>query len=147
MDNSQTRRLVLKSVLLFKCYHNLFPLLHIGGLNCYPPENSVSSKCYEELNSVFRLCKHYKVRNGGADAQTVHKLQAACISCSVITVIRSVKFASVEWWMWAADCLEQPLISQGAQNTPYLVKGSQGLCGIGRSQAYKWSFRGELGLW
>lgn len=35
--------------------------------------------------------------NGGADAQTVHKLQAACISCSAITAIRSVEFDSLKW--------------------------------------------------
>lgn len=38
-----------------------------------------------------------EVMNGGADVQTIHKLQAACISCSVITVIRSVEFDSLKW--------------------------------------------------
>lgn len=54
--------------------------------------------------------------NAGADAQPVQNWQAARISRGVITLIRRVGFDSPKWRVRGADCLELPLISEGAES-------------------------------
>lgn len=54
--------------------------------------------------------------NSGTDAQPAQNWQAARISCGVIKLIRSVESDSPKWRVRGADCLELPLISEGAES-------------------------------